>query len=88
MRCGEDRHAQPRAHRDRAAGKERHGPAHDVLRGRGEKEDEYGTDTSSVNEKQLNLAKMLIEALAAEFEPQKYHDTYRTNLQQNGSGQG
>jgi len=46
------------------------------------KQDEYRTDTSSVNEKQLNLAKMLIDSLAADFEPQKYHDTYRTNLQE------
>ena len=46
------------------------------------KQDEYRTDTSSVNEKQLNLAKMLIDSLAAEFEPQKYHDTYRESLQQ------
>lgn len=46
------------------------------------KEDEYRTDTSTVNEKQLNLAKMLIDSLAADFEPQKYHDTYRDNLQE------
>ena len=46
------------------------------------KQDEYRTDTESVNEKQLNLAKMLIDSLAAEFEPQKYHDTYRANLQE------
>jgi len=46
------------------------------------KQDEYRTDTSSVNEKQLNLAKMLIDSLAAGFEPQKYHDTYRANLQE------
>jgi len=45
------------------------------------KQDEYRTDTSSVNDKQLNLAKMLIDSLAAEFEPQKYFDTYRENLQ-------
>lgn len=46
------------------------------------KQDEYRTDTSSVNEKQLNLAKMLIDSLAADFEPQKYHDEYRSNLQE------
>ncbi len=44
------------------------------------KQDEYRTDTSSVNEKQLNLAKMLIDTLAGDFEPQKYHDSYRENL--------
>ena len=43
--------------------------------------DEFSTDTSQVKEKELALAKMLIESLTAEFEPQKYQDTYRTNLQ-------
>jgi DNA end-binding protein Ku len=44
------------------------------------KQDEYGTETSSVDEKHLKLAKMLIDTLAGDFEPQKYHDTYRENL--------
>jgi DNA end-binding protein Ku len=44
--------------------------------------EEHRTDTSSVNEKQLNLAKMLIDSLAGDFEPEKYHDAYRVNLQQ------
>jgi DNA end-binding protein Ku len=43
--------------------------------------DEFRTDTSQVKEKELALAKMLIESLTAEFEPGKYQDTYRTNLQ-------
>jgi DNA end-binding protein Ku len=43
--------------------------------------DEFRTDTSQVKEKELALAKMLIDSLTAEFEPQKYQDTYRTNLQ-------
>ena len=43
--------------------------------------DEFRTDTSEVKEKELNLAKMLIESLIADFEPQKYTDTYRANLQ-------
>ena len=43
--------------------------------------EEFRTDTSVVNEKELALAKMLIEALIADFEPQKYKDTYRENLQ-------
>jgi DNA end-binding protein Ku len=43
--------------------------------------DEFSTDTSQVKDKELALAKMLIESLTAEFEPQKYQDTYRTNLQ-------
>jgi len=43
--------------------------------------DEFRTDTSQVKEKELNLAKMLIESLIADFEPEKYTDTYRANLQ-------
>jgi DNA end-binding protein Ku len=43
--------------------------------------EEFRTDTSAVNDKELALAKMLIEALIADFEPQKYKDTYRENLQ-------
>jgi DNA end-binding protein Ku len=42
--------------------------------------EEFRTDTSKVSEREMNLAKMLVESLAAEFEPQKYHDTYRDNL--------
>ena len=44
--------------------------------------EEFRTDTSQVKEKELALAKMLIESLVAEFAPEKYTDTYRTNLQQ------
>ncbi len=43
--------------------------------------EEFRTDTSQVKEKELNLAKMLIETLIADFEPGKYADTYRANLQ-------
>jgi DNA end-binding protein Ku len=43
--------------------------------------EEFRTDTTKVTEKEMNLAKMLVESLAADFEPEKYHDTYRTNLQ-------
>lgn len=42
--------------------------------------DEFRTDTHVVSEKEKNLAKMLVESLAGEFEPGKYHDTYRDNL--------
>lgn len=42
--------------------------------------EEFRTDTSKVSEREMNLAKMLVESLAAEFEPEKYHDTYRDNL--------
>jgi DNA end-binding protein Ku len=43
--------------------------------------DEFRTDTSLVKDKELAMAKMLISSLEADFEPQKYHDEYRTNLQ-------
>jgi len=42
--------------------------------------EEFRTDTSLVKEKEVELAKTLIESLAAEFEPDKYHDEFRTNL--------
>jgi DNA end-binding protein Ku len=44
--------------------------------------EEFRTDTSLVKEKELGMAKMLISSLESDFEPQKYHDTYRENLQQ------
>jgi DNA end-binding protein Ku len=44
--------------------------------------EEFRTDVTHVNEREMNLAKMLVESLAAEFEPGKYHDTYRANLRQ------
>jgi DNA end-binding protein Ku len=43
--------------------------------------DEFRTDASQVKEKELTLAKMLIESLIADFEPEKYADAYRANLQ-------
>jgi len=42
--------------------------------------DEFRTDLSLVKEKESALATSLIEALAAEFEPEKYKDHYRENL--------
>jgi len=42
--------------------------------------DEFRTDTSMVQDKELALAKMLIDSLMAPFEPQKYKDNYRENL--------
>ena len=44
--------------------------------------DEFRTDVSLVKEKELALAMNLIEALVAEFEPDKYKDAYRDNLLQ------
>jgi DNA end-binding protein Ku len=43
--------------------------------------EEFRTDTSQVRDKELALASALIESLAAPFEPEKYKDTYRENLQ-------
>ncbi|MGH9564727.1 MAG: Ku protein [Candidatus Angelobacter sp.] len=42
--------------------------------------EEFRTDTSAVKEKELDLAKTLIESLLATFEPDKYKDEYRENL--------
>jgi DNA end-binding protein Ku len=44
------------------------------------KVDEFRTDVSLVKEKELALATNLVEALAGEFEPDKYKDSYRENL--------
>jgi DNA end-binding protein Ku len=43
--------------------------------------EEFRTDTSLVKDKELAMAKMLISSLESDFEPQKYHDEYRLNLQ-------
>jgi DNA end-binding protein Ku len=42
--------------------------------------EEFRTDTSLVKDKELDMAKMLISTLEADFEPAKYHDAYRENL--------
>jgi DNA end-binding protein Ku len=42
--------------------------------------EEFRTDTTLVKEKQLEMAKMLISSLEADFEPRKYRDEYRENL--------
>jgi DNA end-binding protein Ku len=44
--------------------------------------DEFRTDLNLVKDKELALATSLIEALAADFEPQKYKDEYRHNILQ------
>ena len=43
--------------------------------------EEFRTDTSVVSEKETALAQMLVETLAAPFDPDKYKDSYRENLQ-------
>jgi DNA end-binding protein Ku len=44
------------------------------------KVEEFRTDTTLIKDKEVDLARMLIESLAAPFEPDKYKDTYRENL--------
>lgn len=45
------------------------------------KVEEFRTDTTLVKDKEVELAQMLVESLAAPFEPDKYTDTFRDNLQ-------
>ncbi len=45
------------------------------------KMEEFRTDTSLVKDKEVELAQMLVESLAAAFEPDKYKDSYRDTLQ-------
>ena len=42
--------------------------------------EEFRTNTSLVKERELELAKSLINQLAEDFHPEKYHDTYRENI--------
>jgi DNA end-binding protein Ku len=44
--------------------------------------DEFRTDAKAVSDKELTLAQTIIEGMASAFEPQKYHDSYRTRLQE------
>jgi DNA end-binding protein Ku len=43
--------------------------------------EEYRADRNAVSEKELNLARALIDSLAGPFEPSKYRDTYREKLE-------
>jgi DNA end-binding protein Ku len=45
------------------------------------REDEHRTDTSQVNPKELELAKLLVENLAGPFDPTQYRDTYREKVE-------
>jgi DNA end-binding protein Ku len=49
--------------------------------------DEFRTDTDLVKPNELAMANMLIDTLKADFEPEKYHDTYRDNLMRHDRGQ-
>jgi len=42
--------------------------------------DEFRTDTTRVGDKELELATMLVRAVAAPFEPMKYRDHFQENL--------
>jgi DNA end-binding protein Ku len=42
--------------------------------------DEFRTEVEWVSPRELELAGLLVEALAARFEPAKYRDTYRENV--------
>jgi DNA end-binding protein Ku len=43
--------------------------------------EEHRTDTNAVSEKELNLARTLIDSLAGPFEPEKFRDTYREKVE-------
>lgn len=43
--------------------------------------EEFRTDTSPIAARELELARLLVDALATRFEPVKYRDRYRENLQ-------
>jgi len=45
------------------------------------KVEEFRTDTTLATDKEMQLASLLIESLAAAFEPEKYKDAYRDNIQ-------
>ena len=42
--------------------------------------EEFPTDTSQIQARELDLATLLVDSLAAAFEPAKYRDRYRDNL--------
>lgn len=44
--------------------------------------EEFRADASQINPRELELAKKLIETLAAPFEPEKFRDTFRDRLRQ------
>ncbi|HEX4749892.1 MAG TPA: Ku protein [Bryobacteraceae bacterium] len=44
-------------------------------------DEEYSADVKSVSDKELKLAETLIGSLTAPFEPEKYRDTYREQLE-------
>jgi DNA end-binding protein Ku len=45
------------------------------------RDEEYQTDLTGVTAKELELANRLVKALAGPFEPERYRDTYREQLE-------
>ncbi|MGE5647793.1 MAG: Ku protein [Acidobacteriota bacterium] len=45
------------------------------------RQEEYRTDTKLAGKREIELAKELVESLAAPFEPAKYHDKFREQLE-------
>jgi DNA end-binding protein Ku len=44
-------------------------------------EDEYPADTSSIGDREVEMAKVLINTMATPFAPEKFRDTYREQLE-------
>jgi DNA end-binding protein Ku len=44
-------------------------------------EDEFSADKSLVSDREIEMGKMLITAMAAPFEPEKFRDTYKEQLE-------
>jgi DNA end-binding protein Ku len=42
--------------------------------------EEFRTDTGLVKDKELAMARMLVGSMTEDFQPEKYHDTFRENL--------
>jgi DNA end-binding protein Ku len=73
-------HAQPRIHGVPASLQGRHDAAHHVLQGRGARPGNFGRPDVELKDAEVKVAHQLIEALAGEFEPEKYHDSFEENL--------
>jgi DNA end-binding protein Ku len=46
------------------------------------KMDKFGAEDVELKDAEVKVARQLIEALAADFEPGKYHDTFQENLKE------
>ena len=82
LRRRQGRDAQSRAHRRPAPRRQGHAARTPcTTRTRSARWTSSAPIPSLVKDKELAMAKMLISSLEADFEPQKYHDEYRDNLQ-------